>query len=86
MKSIEQPETVKIFQLIKMSGMYFSGVSSPVPGSVASSMGIGFFPTLQEAEHIRTLELLKDVTPSGTAKPTWHIFELEFPNPALQLK
>lgn len=84
MKSIEQPETIKVYQLLKMTGAYISGVSSPNPVSMSSGMGIGFYLTQQEAEHIRTLEILKDVTPSGSPKPTWHIFELEFPNPSLK--
>lgn len=79
MKSIEQPETVKVYQLIRMSGMYLSMGA----GASTGSMGLGFYPTLQEAEHNRTLEILKDVATTGP-KNTWHIFELEFPNPALQ--
>jgi hypothetical protein len=43
---------------------------------------MGFYPTLQEAEHNRTIEVLKDTT-SG-AKPRFHVFELEVPNPAYQ--
>jgi len=82
MKSIEQPKTVMVYQLLRMTGAYISGVSSSVPNSL--SMGIGFYLTLQEAEHIRTLEILKDTTAAGSPKPTWHIFELEFPNPAYQ--
>lgn len=82
MKSIDQPETLKLYQLLKMTGTYISGVSSPAPSTLSSSIGIGFYLSLQEAEHIRTLEILKDATPPGTPKPTWHIFELEFPNPA----
>jgi hypothetical protein len=85
MKPIDPPETIKMYQLLKMSGTYLSGVSSPVPSTLSSGVGIGFYLTLQEAEHVRTLEILKDTTPSGTVKPTWHIFELEFPNPALNL-
>lgn len=83
MKSIEQPATIKLYQLLKMSGTYLSGVSAPTPTTTSSSLGIGFYLTLEEAEHIRTLEILKDTT-TGT-KPTWHIFELEFPNPALNV-
>jgi hypothetical protein len=85
MKSIDPPETIKLYQLLKMSGTYISGVSSPVPSTLSSGLGIGFFLTLQEAEHVRTLEILKDTSAPGTVKPTWHIFELEFPNPALNL-
>jgi hypothetical protein len=52
-------------------------------GSGTTSMGLGFYTTLQEAEHNRTLEVLKD---SGVSipKPRWHIFELDFPNPAYE--
>jgi hypothetical protein len=45
-------------------------------------MGLGFYTSKQEAEHQRTIEILKDQTTAGP-KPTWHIFELEFPNPAV---
>lgn len=82
MKSIEPPETIKVYQLLKMTGTYLSGVSPPIPTSMSTNMGIGFYLTLEEAEHIRTLEILKDTTTG--MKPTWHIFELEFPNPVLQ--
>jgi len=37
--------------------------------------------TLQEAEHNRTLETLKD---TDGAYNSYHIFELEFPNPVYQ--
>lgn len=79
MKAIPQSETIKVYQLLKLSGMSltYSG------GSATNSMGIGFYNTLQEAEHNRSLEILKDTT-VGANKPTWHIFELEFPNPALK--
>jgi hypothetical protein len=80
MKPIDPPETIKVYQLLKMTGAYISGVSSSTPNSL--SMGIGFYLSLQEAEHVRTLEILKDTTAAGLTQPTWHIFELEFPNPA----
>jgi hypothetical protein len=76
MKDIPQPATIKVYQLLKMSGMSLSYAG----GSSTNSMGLGFYNTLQEAEHNRSLEILKDVT-VGAYKPTWHIFELEFPNP-----
>ena len=60
-----------------MTGMYLSGAG----GSASPSLGIGFYLTQQEAEANRSMEILKDTTASGP-KPTWHIFELEFPNPA----
>ena len=51
-------------------------------GSTASGnnyVGVGMYPTLQDAEHNRTMETLKD---TDSAYNTYHIFELEFPNPA----
>jgi hypothetical protein len=80
MESLPIPKTLKVYQLLKMTGAYISGVSASTPNSL--SMGIGFYLSLQEAEHMRTLEILKDTTAAGLTKPTWHIFELEFPNPA----
>jgi hypothetical protein len=44
---------------------------------------MGFFVTLQEAEHCRTVEVLKDTT-VGPTKPRFHIFELEVPNPVYE--
>ena len=78
MKTIPQPETVTVYQLVKMTGMIFSAAGN----SGNPSMGIGFYTSLQEAEHNRTICVLGDSTTAGP-KPTWHIFELEFPNPAI---
>lgn len=78
MESIPQPKMLKVYQLIKMQSLSFTPVCTPS----TNSMGVGFFTTLQEAEHNRSLEILKDTT--NGQKPTWHIFELEFPNPALK--
>ena len=77
MQSIAPPQTIKIYQLIKQNGNYLmnTGVSG------ALSWGIGFYATLQEAEHNRTMELLKN---TDTPKPQYHIFELDIPNPAYQ--
>lgn len=77
MEPIKPPKTVRVFQLVRQTGLSFinSGSSSP------SAMGIGFYPTLQEAEHSRTLEVLKD---TSSTKPKYHVFELEFPNPAYE--
>jgi hypothetical protein len=75
MEPIALPRTVKVYQLLKQSGTYLmsTGVSGPI------SWGIGFYATLQEAEHNRTMELLKN---TDTPKPLYHIFELDIPNPA----
>ena len=77
MESLKPPRTLKFYQLINMSaksGLYFSTVA----GS-SSLLGTGIHHTLHEAEHQRTLEILKDL--DGVAN-SYHIFELEFPNPA----
>jgi hypothetical protein len=76
MESIKAPKTIKVFQLIRQTGLTFG-----LTGSSPNSLGVGFYSTLQEAEHNRTMELLKD-TSSGTSKPKFHVFELDFPNPA----
>jgi hypothetical protein len=69
---------MRVFQLIRQTGLNFSTVGS----SSGASLGLGFYPTLQEAEHNRTIEVLKDTT-SGP-EPRFHVFELEIPNPAYQ--
>jgi hypothetical protein len=77
MKPIQPPEIIKFYQLVKMTagstGLYLNLVGTPH----APNVGIGFFTTLQEAEHSRTLEVLKDTGVNNT----YHIFEVEFPNP-----
>jgi hypothetical protein len=79
MEPISPPRTMRVFQLIRQTGMNFSTAAIVSP----TNLGSGIFPTLQEAEHNRTIEVLKDTT-SGVNKPRWHIFELEVPNPAYQ--
>lgn len=78
MKGLPMPETIIVYQLLKMTGASIS----PSGTSSFTSMGMGFYTSKQEAEHQRTIEILKDQTSAGP-KPTWHIFELEFPNPAV---
>ena len=75
MDSIRPPKTLKFYQLVRMStatGICFS------PAGSASGMfiGTGFYKSIEEAEFNRTLEALKD-----TNSDSFHIFELEFPNP-----
>lgn len=77
MEPIKPPKIIKIYQLVKQSGMSLS-----YGGSGSVGLGLGFYSTQQEAEHNRTLETLKDTT-IGT-KPKWHIWELDIPNPAYQ--
>ena len=76
MQPITPPKTLKVYMLIKQAGLNFSTHTSA--GSVLQ-LGSGFFTSLQEAENNRTLAILSD---SGPNKNDFHIFELEFPNPA----
>jgi hypothetical protein len=52
-----------------------------VAGTGATQFGPGFYASRDEAEHSRTLELLKD---TATPRSNYHVFELEIPNPAYQ--
>lgn len=72
------PDTLKIYQLIKRSAdmLYFSLAGS---APVSNSIGIGFYSTRQEAEHQRTIEVLKCKT-----SEEFYIFELEIPNPIVK--
>jgi hypothetical protein len=79
MEPLKPPRTIKYYQLLKMSTKNSFTIYScgTVPPS-ANYIGTGIYMTLQEAEHNRTLETLKD-TDGGYN--SYHIFELEFPNP-----
>jgi hypothetical protein len=78
MESIKSPKTIKVYQLIRQTGL-----SMTYAGTGTLGLGSGFYSTQQEAEHNRTLEVLKD-TSTGINKPSFHLFELEIPNPAYQ--
>lgn len=78
MESLKPPKTIKFYQLIKMGIKPSLNFSSSGSAS-ANYVGPGFYRTLEEAEHNRTIEALKETDGS-----TFHIFELEFPNPAYQ--
>jgi hypothetical protein len=72
MEPMPIPKTITIYQLIRQSGMNFTPTGTlPTP-----SIGTGFYLSRTEAEHNRTLELLKD------SSHRFHVFELEVPNPA----
>ena len=73
MKSIEQPDTIKVYELVKQVGYVLSLVGNT---TAVSNLGIGFYMTQQEAEHNRTIEILKNSAP----QTYFHIFELEIPN------
>lgn len=79
MQSIKPPQTIKVYQLSKLSTK--NGLNISNCGTVPTNnnyIGAGIYQTLQEAEHNRLLEALKD-TEGGTN--SYYIFELEFPNP-----
>jgi hypothetical protein len=79
MEPIRPPRTVKFYQLLKMATK--NGLNISNCGNISNGynyVGAGIYVTLQDAEHQRTLEALKDT--DGGAN-TYHIFELEFPNP-----
>jgi hypothetical protein len=77
MKSLEQPDTQKVYLLLKQTGIYFCPSSSSVSSIAGTSLGVGFFWTQLEAEQHRTVEILK-LTPTDNS--VFHIFELEVPN------
>lgn len=73
MQPLQPPKTIKVFQLLKQSGLYFSSAGS----SSNANIGLGFYLSREEAEQNRTMEVLKN----GNGVE-YHIFELEIPNPA----
>ena len=77
MEPLKPPKTFKAYTLIKQTGLLMTYVY--VPGTGATQYGPGFYATRDEAEHGRTLELLKD---TATPKSQFHVFELDIPNPA----
>lgn len=76
MEPLKPLKTLKVYTLIKQTGLslVYTGFS---PNSV--SLGTGFFVSQAEAEHYRTMELLKD---TATPRALYHVFELDLPNPA----
>lgn len=76
MEPILPPKTLKVYALIKQSGLTFSYTGFSTTGP---SIGSGFFLTQTDAEHHRTIELLKDTT---SPRALYHVFGLEVPNPA----
>jgi hypothetical protein len=79
MGPIKPPKTFKVYTLIKQTGLLMTYVYVPSTGNV--QYGPGFYATRDEAEHNRTLEVLKE---TSTPKSCFHVFELEVPNPAYQ--
>ena len=77
MEPIKPPKILKVYTLIKQTGLSLSYVGF----NPTNSLGTGFFITLQEAEQFRTMELLKD---TNTPRSNYLVFELDVPNPAYQ--
>ena len=75
MDPLTPPKTLTVYALVRQSGMMFLTAGSIV-GS--PNIGAGFFSSLKEAEHNRTLEVLKE----QTGNTQIHVFELSVPNPA----
>jgi hypothetical protein len=77
MSSIPVPKTFEIFLLLQQNNMNFTphGYSSS-----NATLGTGFFLTEKEAEHQRTLEILKN---PGSK---YYIFPLTIDNPAYKEK
>ena len=76
MKPLEAPATLNIYMLLQQSSTSFYFNPAAVAG-MTTTMGSGIFGTRDEAEKARTLAILSDKTNN-----TFHVFELEVPNPA----
>ena len=75
MEPIPIPKTLTVYTLIKQSGSMLNYIGTAY--NQASCMGYGFFINKIEAEHQRTLELLKEENTGVQI----HLFELTVPNP-----
>ncbi len=78
MEPLKPLPTFKIYAVIKQTGLQMSYVYG---GGSSVIFGSGFYGTRQEAEQLRTLELLKN---TDTVFSEYHVFELEIPNPTYQ--
>ena len=75
MEPIPIPKTLTVYTLIKQSGAMLNYTGAAYNHNTC--MGHGFYLNKIEAEHQRTLELLKEEN-VGTRI---HLFELTVPNP-----
>lgn len=75
MRPLPVESYIKVYMLVKQDGMYLypCGYDSNV------SLGTGFFSTQNDAEMVRTREILGQ-KPESTSH--YYIYELEIPNPA----
>ena len=78
MKPLEAPEFITFYVLVIQSGssLYFSTTGASVTTGTPS-FGTGFYSSRDDVEKARTYAILNDKTDTR-----FHIFELEFPNPA----
>ena len=76
MEPLKPPKTLKVYTLIKQSGLSLTYTGFSAHNSM---LGTGFFMSQADAEHHRTIELLKD---TATPRSLYHVFELDIPNPA----
>lgn len=81
MKSLDAPEHLIFYVLISQSStsLYFNPTGT---GQSGVSYGTGFYGSRDDAEKARTLAVLGD---KNTPPYQYHIFELQFPNPAYQV-
>jgi hypothetical protein len=75
MDPIPLPKTVTVYTLVKQSGATLNYIGGAY--NATNCMGYGFFLHKIDAEHQRTLELLKE----ENAGVQIHMFELTVPNP-----
>jgi hypothetical protein len=78
MEPLLPPKTLNIYALVRQNGMTFSYVVPTVINTGTTNIGSGFFLSKQEAEHNRTLEVLKE----QSTNVIFHVFEMTIPNPA----
>lgn len=78
MKPLDPPENLTFYVLMKQSStsLYFTTSGTTVTAG-QPSYGTGFYATRDDAEKARTYAIMTEKTDDR-----YHIFELEFPNPA----
>ena len=78
MKPLAPPENLTFYVLMKQSStsLYFTTAGTSVTAG-QPSYGVGFYPTRDDAEKARTYAIMSEKTADQ-----YHIFELDFPNPA----
>jgi hypothetical protein len=79
MTPLPPPETIKVYQLLKLSTAngIFNLCATGAASAAINYIGNGMYLSLNEAEQNRTMETLKD-----TSGAKFFVFELEIPNPA----